>query len=515
MTKILFVEDSPSNAMMYATYLEQAGFDIKVVDQGKAALLEISQTHYDFVVLDLNLPDINGLDVLKRIPQNTRRPPTIVLTGNGSIRAAVEAMRAGAMDFLMKPCTGEKLIETVQLCLKRATMLPLQSPQANSGQKKPSSHSQDHTKIQAKFQEKPPHIPPGGPTGFFGRSPSMVNVFSLIENAASSAASVFITGESGTGKELCAQAIHKASRRSNAPFVAINCAAIPRNLMESEIFGHRKGAFTGALSDQLGCADLANGGTMFLDEICEMDLDLQAKLLRFIQTGTYKPVGDMQERQTDIRFVCATNRDPLEEIQNKNFREDLYYRLYVIPLDMPPLRARLGDIGFLAARFLDDFAQMDGKKFDGFTPDAIRQLKNYRWPGNIRELQNIVQQIVVMNPGGWVTPDMLPRQITSAEKVFNAAPDQNGGKDMLDVYRAKKPAFLGSDGVPYDIDAGKTIEQKAMETLLMRPMEELQQMAIAVAMRKYNGNVTQASRALKISPSSIYRKKKSGEFPAH
>ena len=208
---------------MYSAYLEQAGYDVTVVDQGEVALAEIVQTTYDFAVLDLNLPDISGLDVLKRIPTNTRRPPTIVLTGNGSIRAAVDAMRAGALDFLMKPCTGEKLVETVKLCLKRANVVPVQSSSTNTKSTKRSFLPQSpEEELSHKHQQKPHHIPPhlpippGGPSGFFGRSPSMVNVFSLIENAASSSASVFITGESGTGKELCAQAIHKASRRSNA-----------------------------------------------------------------------------------------------------------------------------------------------------------------------------------------------------------------------------------------------------------------------------------------------------------
>ncbi|RED43784.1 sigma-54-dependent transcriptional regulator [Aestuariispira insulae] len=474
MADILLVEDSPTNAAMYAAYLEQADHKVTDVNRGHLAVEAISEKSFDLVVLDLKLPDMNGLQVLEELPKGVRRPPTIVLTGNGSVRTAVDAMRAGALDFLMKPCSGDKLVEAVGTCLERSTIFT-EEPEVGAAGTGASS------KPAAKKNR-------AGPSGFLGQSPAMTNVFSLIENAAQSNASVFITGESGTGKELCAQAIHKASPRANGPFVAINCAAIPRDLMESEIFGHRKGAFTGAVNDREGAAALADGGTLFLDELCEMDLDLQAKLLRFIQTGVYKRVGDGHERETDIRFVCATNRDPLQEVREKRFREDLYYRLHVIPIGMPALRERGGDTLFLAKRFLADFSAIEKKAFDGFDPEAAAKLETYAWPGNVRELQNVVQNVVVMNGGGMVRADMLP-------------PPLNGPmQSALHLSMNQGASDPGQTDGAVDTSA---------DALLVRPMEELEILAIDAAIRKFNGNVTKAARALEISTSSIYRKKKS------
>ena len=322
----------------------------------------------------------------------------------------------------------------------------------------------------------------------------MTNVFSLIENAAQSNASVFITGESGTGKELCAEAIHKASQRSNGPFVALNCAAIPRELMESEIFGHRKGSFTGAVQDREGAAAMAEGGTLFLDELCEMDLDLQAKLLRFIQTGAYRRVGDEHERQTDIRFVCATNRDPLLEVREKRFREDLYYRLHVIPIGMPSLRERGKDIIMLAERFLRDFSKIEEKKFDGFAEEVKQILQTYSWPGNVRELQNVVQNVVVMNMGGPVSVSMLPSPLNG--------PVQSQVQQQVASIETDATITPRENNVSLD---------SSMDDFLVRPMEQLEILAIDAAIRKFNGNVTRAAKALNISTSSIYRKKKNWE----
>lgn len=475
MAKILLVEDSPTQAAMYSSYLEQEGHEVVCATLGQQAIDAFSEQKFDLMVLDLKLPDMDGMQVLQNIPDGVRRPPTIVLTGNGSVKAAVDAMRAGALDFLMKPCNGKKLCETVQDGLDRLTSEPDTSDQVQSS-------GTDTFKVSTRKR---------GPSGFLGQSPAMNNVFSLIENAAKSNASIFITGESGTGKELCAQAIHKAGHRSNGPFIALNCAAIPRELMESEVFGHRKGAFTGAIQDREGAASLADGGTLFLDELCEMDLDLQAKLLRFIQTGSYKRIGDGHERETDIRFLCATNRDPMEEVRQKRFREDLYYRLHVIPIEMPALRERRGDIIVLAKRFLEDFSAMENKQFDGFDDKCRLQMDTYTWPGNVRELQNIMQHVVVMNPGGIVTSEMLPTPLNK--------PVQSQLHQTLSTTSHGDTQVQNATGI---VDT-------SLDHLLVRPMEELEILAIDAAIRKFDGNVTRAARALEISTSSIYRKKKS------
>ncbi len=475
MARILLVEDSPTQSAMYSAYMVQAGFEVETVALGKEAIGSFSTEKFDLMVLDLKLPDMDGFSVLTFEGEATA-PPTVVLTANGSVKSAVDAMRYGALDFLMKPCNGEKLCETVRDALER-----VQNEQITNNEVDENS----------KAEVKPKKSRKQGPSGFLGESPAMKNVFSLIENAAKSNASVFITGDSGTGKELCAQAIHKSSQRNNGPFVAINCAAIPRDLMESEIFGHRKGSFTGAVNDREGAAAMADGGTLFLDELCEMDLDLQAKLLRFIQTGAYRRVGDEHERQTDLRFVCATNRDPLAEVREKRFREDLYYRLHVIPISMPALRDRGSDIVMLAERFLKDFAKMENKSFESLSPDVKSILQTYGWPGNVRELQNVIQNVVVMNEGGVVLKTMLPAPLDGPLK-----------SQLQQQVEAGEFNEVKLDNKVINLDT-------SMDEFLVRPMEQLEILAIDAAIRKFNGNVTRAAKALNISTSSIYRKKKS------
>lgn len=476
----MMIEDSPSNAALYSTFLKNAGHETVVAETGKSAISQFGAVEPDLVLLDLQLPDMDGLDVIEEISKNHRLPPIVVLTGNGSVRAAASAMRIGAVDFLMKPCSPDKLTEAVTLGLERFQAKPdkpIESEVAGARTVAPP----------APGKTRKPATP--GPSGFFGQSQPMENVFALIEAAARSSASVFITGESGTGKELCAQAIHKASPRHNGPFVPLNCAAIPKELIESEIFGHRKGSFTVAVQDREGAAGLADGGTLFLDEICEMNLDLQAKLLRFIQTGTYRRVGDEVDRQADIRFVCATNRDPFEEVQAGRFREDLYFRLHVIPITMPPLRDRGKDVLRLAERFLRDFSTIEGKVFEGFDDAAAEIIETYSWPGNVRQLENTIRNIVVLNTGALVSPHMMPALPGRFVKPAAETSTSPGGEPV----EAPMTSVMPSD------------------RWFVRPIEELEMMAIDAAIRYYDGNITQASRALNISTSSIYRKKKAWE----
>ena len=304
-TEILMVEDDPASAMLYEQGLLPSFRNITTADTLKLARQRVAETSFGLLILDVRLPDGNGLDLLRELSEADRLIPTIVLTGQGSVKTAVDAMHLGAMDFIVKPCSPKKLREACEAALSRRQRTAAAAPDT----------------VEAAVSDGAgPEKPKRGPSGFLGESAAMKNVFALIEASARSDAPVFITGESGTGKELCASAIHNTGERRNGPFVAINCAAIPRELMESSIFGHRKGAFTGAISDHVGAAEEANGGTLFLDEICEMDLDLQAKLLRFIQTGSYRRVGDSKDRPTDIRFVCATNKDPLDFVQRGKFR---------------------------------------------------------------------------------------------------------------------------------------------------------------------------------------------------
>ena len=462
MISILLVEDSPSQARLHSAYLQPLEVDVVIVETGAEARAALADRAFDLMLLDLRLPDIHGLDLFN--DQALDCPPTIVLTGEGSLRLAIDAMQSGAMDFQIKPVGADKLRESVERALERIKSVPAEDLV-------PAMEEQKQTAPLAADKQ--------GPTGFFGESPVMRNVFALIEAAAPSNASVFITGESGTGKELCARAIHNAGPRRNGPFVALNCAAIPRELMESEIFGHRKGSFTGAVENREGAASMANGGTLFLDELCEMDLELQSKLLRFIQTGSYRRVGDSNDRDTDIRFVCATNRDPMEEVKARRFREDLYYRLYVVPIDMPPLRTRGSDIRSLAERFLRDFAKIEGKAFEAFSQEAMARIQSYGWPGNVRELENVIRRTVVLNDGKEVSHDILPPQLHTA----NTATEQK-----------QQP------GRETDV-AINTPE------IFLRPLEEIEMIAITNAIDHFNGNITEAARTLDISTSTIYRKR--------
>lgn len=313
--------------------------------------------------------------------------------------------------------------------------------------------------------------------GFIGASRKMRDVYAQIDCIAGSRAPVFITGESGTGKEVTANAVHTRSSRVTEPLVAINCSAIPSELMESEMFGHIRGAFTGAVADRAGAAEAADGGTLFLDEICEMDLSLQAKLLRFLQTGKVRRVGDTKTRDVDVRIICATNRDPQAEIAAGRFRQDLFYRLHVLPLHLPPLRDRQEDIPSLARHFLRSAAQEEGRRFRDFDPDAMDLITRWSWPGNVRQLQNVVRRLVVMNDRETVSADMLSMALVHA----------------------------GTQLIAGGIKQGHDVVGRATETVEPFWLEEKRIIERAIA--HYNGNVGKAAAALDISPSTIYRKR--------
>jgi two-component system, repressor protein LuxO len=315
---VLIVEDSASIALGYAAQLQSAGHKVDVAETLADAKVALRRGDFDVVLLDLQLPDGNGMDLMGgKSSDDKPLPAFIIVTADGSLARAIDAMRLGAYDFLVKPVAGERLLTTVRNAAERGR--PARKAQAP---KRADTANGYH--------------------GFIGKSPALLQVYDAIENIASSKATVFVTGESGTGQEVTAEAIHAAGARSNGPFVAINCGAIPESLLESELFGHVKGAFTGAVENRIGAAKAADGGTLFLDEICEMELKLQVKLLRFLQTATVQPVGSSKVEPVDVRIVCATNRDPIAEVAAGRFREDLFYRLNVIPLELPPLRARKG-----------------------------------------------------------------------------------------------------------------------------------------------------------------------------
>lgn len=450
---VLMIEDSFSLSLLYQDYLRHEKIQLNHVAEGTSALKFIDEHIPEVVLLDLNLPDMAGMDILKHIHEKKYPCTVIIMTAFGSVDVAVDAMRYGAFDFIEKPFTGKRLLVTLRNALNIRNL---------------------HNELEQLRQDFRDSY-----HGFIGASLAMQSVYRIIDSAASSKATVFITGESGTGKEVCAEAIHKQSPRNQKPFIALNCAAIPHDLMESEIFGHVKGAFTGASGDRKGAAAQADGGTLFLDEICEMDIDLQSKLLRFIQTGKIQKVGGSTTEPVDIRFICATNRNPMGEVSAGRFREDLYYRLHVIPIHLPPLREREEDILLIANKFLADYSAEEHKEFIGLSPECESIFTHYPWPGNVRELQNVMRNIVVLNQGKYILPDMLPPAL-KAEMIHPG--------EIMTAPVSSKP------------------QKKEMDQSEILPLWQVEKEAIEKAIHYCNDNIPSAAVLLGVSPSTIYRK---------
>lgn len=473
--RILMVEDDPSEVALCQAYLKDQPYDFISVDRGHKAQEVLTQDCPDAIILDLKLPDMNGFEILQQIANHALPCEVIVVTGNGSMNIAVEAMQLGARDFMMKPYNKERLITTLKNVFENQTL----------------------KRIVKTYQDE---IDRHTYCGFIGSSLAMQRVYTIIDSAADSKATVFITGESGTGKEVCAEAIHKKSNRANGPFIAINCGAIPKDLIESELFGHVKGAFTGALKDRDGSVRSAHGGTLFLDEICEMDMALQPKLLRFLQTGSFNKVGSDKLEHVDVRIVCATNKDPLKQVADGLFREDLYYRLHVLPLYLPPLNKRDNDSIEIANYFLKLYAGEEDKTFERFSNEVEAVFATYPWPGNIRQLQNVVRNIVVLNQGDIVTPAMLPAPLDDLiHNPPSASPHPTPETTAFYPQAAQTTAPISN--------AAPSALPTTPETI--RPMALVERDHIENAITLCGGNIPQAAHYLGISAATIYRKKNS------
>ena len=469
--EILLIEEKELLANSYISSLVYNGYQVKHVDTAIKAIETIkSNKNFNIVILNINIHDVDCLNLTSMIKQEIPDASILVLARHDEVNKAVEAMGKGATDFLIKPFSTDKLVRVIG-CFQTYQsgindMVSVPSSYDSPKNKRNNNHSIEYS-------------------GFIGTSNIMQNMYNIIEKSAKSSATVFITGESGTGKELCAKAVHNLSNRKEKPFIAINCAAIPKELMESEIFGHKKGAFTGALSDREGAASLANGGSLFLDEICEMPMELQSKMLRFVQECCFKKVGGNKLEAVDIRIICATNKNPLEEVRKGNFREDLYYRLHVIPIDMPPLRKRGDDIIDLAYTMLLKYSEEEKRRFSAFSEEVEEIFLQYSWPGNIRELQNTIRKIVVLNNTDIVTLSMLPEYMLSNTKISE--------KD--DNYQNSK--FFVKEAVNRNIKNNGALN----------PLWEIEKDAIERTIEECGGNVPKAAAILEISPSTIYRKR--------
>ena len=453
--RLLLIDRDQAQAQVVAHALAQSldqTTRITVVAGGKPAAELLRDTSFDIILADLSsLTDLAGHsdDAVLRLVRLADGALLVALADGVSVSAAVGAMRAGAHDYVAKPINGPIMAARI------------------------GELAQRHGKCRSLGIEGRSPAGPSDYAGFIGASSAMQFVYEQIGRIAASSAPVFITGESGTGKDVCAEALHAKGHRAGKRLVAINCAAIPRDLMESELFGVARGAFTGAHEDRKGAAELADGGTLFLDEIGEMDLSLQSKLLRFLQTGTLTRVGEGDVRRVDVRVICATNRNPMQLIAEKKFREDLFYRLHVLPIHLPPLRQRPSDIMVLARHFLARYAAEEHKSFGDYSSEVASLLSAAEWPGNVRQLQNLVRRLVVMFDGGEITSAMLGAADIETRGLM-AAPETAPRSD-------RRAAIL--------------------------PMWQQEQRIIEDAIASFGGNVSLAAAALEISPSTIYRKR--------
>ena len=448
---VLIVDDEELLVKSCGQILSSEGYTVHTEGRGRNALDSVRRYRPDIVLTDLMLPDMDGLALLKEVKRIAPETLVVMITGFATVDSSVEAIRAGAYDYIPKPFTATQLRILIGRAAQQVRLV------------RDNAHLRDQLKKQYSFEN------------IIGTSESIQKIFSMIGRVAPTDANVMISGESGTGKELIARAIHANSRRSSRPFTAINCAALPDHLLESELFGHEKGSFTGADVQRRGLLEQAAGGTFFLDEISEMSMDLQAKLLRVLQERKIRRVGGDAEIPIDVRWVSATNRDPEQAVRDNQLRQDLLYRLNVVPLRLPPLRDRREDIPALAQHFLRRYSQEYDRGSLRFTPEALRALTEYPFPGNVRELQNVVERIVSMcEEGQEITPADIPDEL-SARQSANGRPALHFNADQP-FHDAKS-------------DAISVFEKEYLRDLLSR----------------HGGNISQAARTAGIDRKTIHR----------
>ncbi|MGZ5835559.1 MAG: sigma-54-dependent transcriptional regulator [Xanthobacteraceae bacterium] len=499
--RILIADDDPVQRRLVENMVTRFGYETVVVDGGDAALAALADTSapIDGVVLDLVMPDLDGLGVLAKMRERDIRVPVIVQTAHGGIDNVVSAMRAGAVDFVVKPASVERL----QVSLRNAL-----STRALETEITRLKRSQSGTLT---FKD------------IITRSPRMQTVLNNAQKAATSNIPVLIEGESGVGKELIARAIHGSGERRARPMVAVNCGAIPDNLVESILFGHEKGAFTGATEKHTGKFVEADGGTLFLDEVGELPPATQVKLLRAIQEGEVEPVGGRKGIKVNVRVISATNRDLIADVKSGRFREDLFYRLHVFPISVPPLRARAEDIPDLVRHFIARFAAEEGKRLRSVSADALRLLCTYRWPGNVRQLENTMFRAVVLADGEEITVAEIPQIAAQAEAVGD---NMLTSAESITLAPTASPSFAAEPGsaaaLGIDATAGYRLAGRAVPPQGMaasggtlglldssgdvRPLEDIESEVIRFAVSHYRGQMSEVARRLQIGRSTLYRK---------
>lgn len=450
MEKILIVDDDPEILNVIADILREAGYEVDKAEDGRRAIRCVEDDFYDLVITDLNLPQVDGMKVLQYVVDQSPETMCVILTGYGTIKGSVEAIKMGAFDYITKPVKSDEILIVVEKALKFRQL------------------ERENTLLKQQLRKKYRF------ENFVGDSGPIQKVFELIERVADTDSTVLITGESGTGKELIAKAIHYNSHRQDNPMVVINCGAIPEELLESELFGHEKGAFTGAHKMRVGRFELANGGTIFLDEIGDMSPNLQVKLLRVLQEQKFERVGGTRTLEIDVRILAATNKNLISAVNRGRFRQDLFYRLNVIPIRVPPLRHRKPDIPLLLDFFIKKFNKQNRKRITGFSQEGLDCLMEYRWPGNVRELENLVERLIILSNGDQIELEDVPDSI-------------KGKPSNVESIEVKIP----KDGIVFD-----------------QAVEEYEKKLILQALAETNWVKTKAAKLLNINRTTLIEKMK-------
>ncbi len=454
--QVLIVDDEPNLRKILAAQLSRDGYDVLLAEDGEQGLQILRDHHIDLVVTDLRMPKVDGMTLLREALREDPELPIVMITAHGTIDTAVEALKTGAFDYLTKPFDKDEVRQIVAKALKTRQLAGEEASQS-------------------------PADVPGARFGIIGNSPGLTDLYAVLERVADSPTTVLITGESGTGKELVARALHDHSSRKGKPFIKVNCAAIPKELIESELFGYERGAFTGAVSSKPGRFELANGGTLFLDEIGEIPVEMQVKLMRALQESEFERVGGIKTIRVDVRLVAATNRDLKKLIGQGVFREDLFYRLNVVSIRLPALRERATDIPLLVEHFLGKFNERLKKHVVGVEPEALGVLEGHSWPGNIRELENVMERAVLFCDVQRLTVDNLPQEI-------------RGGQGPASTPDASMSVALpGEAGLKEHVKVA---------------MSRLERDIVSRALTQTGGNVTHAARLLKISRKGLQLKMK-------
>jgi DNA-binding NtrC family response regulator len=468
MSRVLVVDDEANLRKILSAQLKREGYEVVTAADGEAAQVELLARGADVVITDMVMPKVGGLELLRWTLQEQPQVPVIIITAHGTVDSAVEAIKLGAFHYISKPFDADELKQVVAMAARQRDLSKQNIPGDTASQR-----------------------------AIVGASQAMQDVFKVIEKVADTPSTVLITGESGTGKELVATALHESSGRKGKPLIKINCGAIPDNLVESELFGHERGAFTGAVTSKPGRFELADGGTLFLDEIGEVPPEMQVKLLRALQYGEFERVGGLKTLKVDVRLIAATNRDLKAEIAAGRFREDLFYRLAVVPIALPALRERRDDIPLLAAHFIEKYNKRLNKRIAGFEPDALAAIQAYEFPGNIRELENLVERTLLFADGPLIKLADLPSNVTGA-----AAPAPAPVPAAVPT-GAPEPQRPVTGAAPT-----AAAESLGLKDRVKQKMAEMERDEIIKALEETGGNVSQAAKRLQISRKTLQTKMK-------